>query len=750
MANSLNITKPKQNIPESQKNEEWYRKNIYYGLSLYQSPSAIAQRDLMNRNWRVYQGDIGEDEFNYLMYPEGNADPTLTVQAIFRNYQLAFPLIQQRIGEYVSQKINVSVEIINREAVLSKQERKAAIMAEKIAKKAIVDIEKQLGIQIPVEERSLGLPDDLKKLEQMKIREAAEDFMLNGINYLMTNYDFKEFVKKGLESYLITGGFLGINRRVNNDPIPERVMPQDAFVMMKSDDDDVRWGDGWLTMRWLSIPSILDSYQLTDKQVDELEKLQNMTASEFNSLYVQNSNWYDGFGIDYFYRNIGQEDAKVLVVEMEWRSLSHMYIKKSKNKFDDDSYFYKKITEEDYVDLSKKKKDELEKVPFYDLREATMVGHQMLLKHGRVKDQFRSERYGYGRVPLQLYGVQKNPMLALMTILAPLQIEYSIGWFHIERLLAQAGGKAIELWMHNKPSGWSNEKWLFHARHKGLIVREWTEDKGMLSDERGMQQAIDLGLSSSLQYLIQYVGLIEQTAYRLVGTNPAAQGFLRGDELVGNVQANLVQSATSAAPIYYDIKRAVEMSLNDAADKMKTWWKEGDVKVWLGDKEIIPMEVTSDMANYEYGIFVKNDASDEKAIQRLEALSQLALQSGGAEFIDVLMEMEEGQNASEKRAIVKKGMSEIRKQQQQMQQEQMATQQAMAQAKQQEVALKGEEIRIKGETPIAVAQINKEAKENVKRMEIEHDENVEEISAAQQERQIALKNEMKKSDIPKR
>ena len=169
MANSLNITKPKQNIPESQKNEEWYRKNIYYGLSLYQSPSAIAQRDLMNRNWRVYQGDIGEDEFNYLMYPEGNADPTLTVQAIFRNYQLAFPLIQQRIGEYVSQKINVSVEIINREAVLAKQERKAAIMAEKIAKKAIVDIEEQLGIQIPVEERSLGLPDDLKKLEQMKI-----------------------------------------------------------------------------------------------------------------------------------------------------------------------------------------------------------------------------------------------------------------------------------------------------------------------------------------------------------------------------------------------------------------------------------------------------------------------------------------------------------------------------------------------------------------------------------------------------
>jgi hypothetical protein len=244
--------------------------------------------------------------------------------------------------------------------------------------------------------------------------------------------------------------------------------------------------------------------------------------------------------------------------------------------------------------------------------------------------------------------------------------------------------------------------------------------------------------------------LIEQTAYRLVGTNPAAQGFLRGDELVGNVQANLVQSATSAAPIYYDIKRVVEQALNDAADKMKTWWQEGDVKVWLGDKEIIPMKVTSEMANFEYGIFVKNNASDEKAIQRLESLSQLALQSGGAEFIDVLMEMEEGQNASEKRAIVKKGMSEIRKQQQEMQQQQMQVQQQMAAAKEQEVGLKAQEVQAKAETPIAVAQINKEAKENVKRMEIEHDENVEEISAAQDERKIAIENEVKKIDTPKR
>jgi 5-deoxy-D-glucuronate isomerase len=109
------------------------------------------------------------------------------------------------------------------------------------------------------------------------------------------------------------------------------------------------------------------------------------------------------------------------------------------------------------------------------------------------------------------------------------------------------------------------------------------------------------------------------------------------------------------------------------------------------------------------------------------------------------MEMEEGQNASEKRAIVKKGMGEIRKQQQQMQEQQMAVQQQMAAAKEQETALKAQEVQVKSQTPIAVAQINKEAKENVKRMEIEHDENVEEIRGAQEQERIILDNQTKKS-----
>ena len=88
--------KPRQNLPESKKNEDWYKRNVYYYLGLFNNESNSSQRRLMERNWRIYTGNLDTSEFNYLLYPEGAADPTFTVQAVFKNYQLAQPLIQSR------------------------------------------------------------------------------------------------------------------------------------------------------------------------------------------------------------------------------------------------------------------------------------------------------------------------------------------------------------------------------------------------------------------------------------------------------------------------------------------------------------------------------------------------------------------------------------------------------------------------------------------------------------------------------
>jgi len=106
---------------------------MYY-LGLFSGQSNTAQRRLMERNYAIYSGNLDTAEFNYLLYPEGTVDPTLTVQAIFKNYQLAQPLIQSRINQFLGTKLSFSVDIVNREAVLAKEERKAAIMAEKVAK----------------------------------------------------------------------------------------------------------------------------------------------------------------------------------------------------------------------------------------------------------------------------------------------------------------------------------------------------------------------------------------------------------------------------------------------------------------------------------------------------------------------------------------------------------------------------------------------------------------------------------------
>lgn len=730
--------KPRQNIPEADKDENWYKRNVMYYLGLFSGQANTAQRRLMERNYAIYSGNLDTAEFNYLLYPEGTVDPTLTVQAIFKNYQLAQPLIQSRINQFLGSKLSFSVDIVNREAVLKKEERKAAIMAEKIVKRIVAQMAQETGIEIPVEDQSLALPDDIKRIQQMPIREIAEDCILNGLHYCSSRYNYKEIYRKGLESLLLYNAVIFKNRRINNDPVPELQNPMDTAVFMKTDDDTIPWGDGTITVRWMSIPEILDSYEMDDEKINRLEQLVNAAPSELQQVLWNNGRgWYNGYGINDFYRNIGQDNAKVLVAEAEWRSISSFYIKKTKNQYSDDSYFYKKISEEQYAQLGKKEKQSYRKIKFTDLRQATLIGHNMIVSHGRVRFQTRREDLGYGRVPLQVCGVKKNPLMAVMTILAPLQIEYSIAWFHVERLLGQAGGKMIELWLHNKPSGWSNEKWIFYAKNKGINIREYKEGDE-LKPNPSMSQGVDLGMSGSMQYLVQYIMLIESTAQKLIGTNPAAQGFLTGAEAVGVTQANLVQAQNMAMGIYYDLSRAIEQQLNDAAAKMKMWWKGGETKVWQTEGELVSMTALEDLQNYDYGVFVQNNAIDEQRLMKYEALANQALASGGAEYIDFIMEMIDAENSAEAKAIVKRGMEAIRNRNMQIQQQQMQLQQASVQVQQQANEMKMQELQVKAQTPIQVAQINSETKMRIKEMEIQHDENKSEVENNYDNEKIAF------------
>lgn len=717
---------------------------MYY-LGLFSGQANTAQRRLMERNYAIYSGNLDTAEFNYLLYPEGTVDPTLTVQALFKNYQLAQPLIQSRINQFLGTKLSFSVDIVNREAVLEKEERKAAIMAEKVAKRIVAQMAKETGIEIPVEEQSLALPDDIKRLQQMPIREVAEDAVLNGLHYCSSRYEYKEKYRKLLESLLLYNAAIVKNRRINNDPVPEICNPMDTAVFMQTDDDNVSWGDGAITVKWMSISDILDSYELDDKQIDRIEQLVNTSPSELQQILWNNGRgWYNGYGINDFYRNIGQDNAKVLVAEAEWRSIAAFYVKKSKNQYSDDDYFYKKISEEQYRLLPKKEKPLYRRIKFTDLRQATLIGHDMVVSHGRVKFQTRREDIGYGRVPLQTVGVKKNPLMAVMTILAPLQIEYSIAWFHVERLLGQAGGKMIELWLHNKPSGWTNEKWIFYAKNKGINIREYKEGDE-LKPNPSMSQGVDLGMSSSMQYLIQYILLIENTAQKLIGTNAAAQGSSTGNEAVGVVQANLVQAQNMAVGIYYDLSRAIEQQLNDAAAKIKMWWKDGETKVWQTEGELISMTVLGDMSNYDYGVFVQNNAIDEQKMMKYEALANQALASGGAEYIDFIMEMVDAENSVEAKAIVKKGMEAIRQQAAQIQQQGLQIQQAQVQAQAEANELKKAELQVKAQTPVQVAQINNETKLKIKEMDIQHDENKSEIENTYDNEKLAFQSLSNKS-----
>jgi hypothetical protein len=729
--------KPQQDIPENEKNDNWYIRNTMWLFAEYNSISAIAQRDLMRKNWRTYLGEIDQDEINYLIYPDGSADKTLTVQAVFRNYPLSKPLIDAKIGEFLRQKLDYSCHITNRAAILKKEERKSAIIAEKLAKQNLAEISNMTGINIPIEELSIGLPDDVYKLSSMPIRENVEDALLTSLHYLEDRYDFKEIFRKGVESMLVTNSMLYTIMNEGGDPVPVPVFPTDCHILLRTDDDNAENGEGYIIPEFKTLEEILDEYDVNSEQLKRLQEMSKYSSSQLAGMWAANG--FYGMGYDVFYRNIGQTKSKILVIKACWQSISGYHYEQSKNKYDDSSVFVKKVSSSKYDSNDENVNGKYKKDKYVDLRECVLVGHDLILRKGRVKDQRRREDWGYRNTKLPIFGIKKNPLHALMTILAPIQLGYSIVFFNIDKLLAQSGGKVLEMWLHNKPDGWTNERWLHYAKQKGLLVKQFHEGDEMMPQMPQMATTIDLSLSGSIGNLINLLMLYDNTAQKLIGSNAASQGVLNGGELVGNIQANLQASGTVSQGLFYDVKRSIESCLNACSDYIKMWWEDGDTKVWLQKNQSYSINITSDMLNADYGIFFKYDSNESNKMAAYVSLAEKALASGGFAYFDYMMEMLDADNSAQMKGIIKKGMNEIRKLETERQKQAQMVAESNAKVLQQKAMNEQSKIESDYKKVVDSATINAQAKIKVKEMDIEHSENLSEVEESQENQRLAFK-----------
>lgn len=698
------ITFPKQLLLDSEKTEEWCEAMIDAIMSTMNtddSPLVHSRLDDI-RNYNIYNGHVDVDEYRYVTEQYGAAYPAKLV-----NYPIISPKIDLLMGEDLTRPINKKISTINKEAAVRKIDAKLAIEIKKLIKNQIEEMKQMAPADLHIKMDDVPMPDDVEKYMMYNYKEAVEEVVEDGLDYIINKYNLKDVFKTAFRDLLVTSKEFYKVYIKNGDPYVRRVDPRNVIYDTNSESDyldDAQWiGEE----RWLSINEVLDEYseELSKEDVFIIEEMGRVSSSRAAEVYNQDFEWLDWNDVS---------GTRVRVVSCEWKSIKPLKFKVSENKFDPTRPF-KKVVPDNY---KKKKGDHIETRYIDDIWEGTKIGGKVLVNCRRRPNQVRSVD-DYASTPLSYVGVIRNNSTgrpqSLVDLLHNIQMLYNITMYNIELAMARSGGKAVVYDVSQLPTniGMDIQDVMYHLKNDGIIPINSKDEGNQMASFNQFQQ-IDFTISQSISQLFNLKLMLEETAGQISGISRQRAGAINTSEYVGNVQRSVQQSALTTETWFFMHNEVKKRVLERTANLMKVAWKSGvKAATILGDGaykilNVMPKEI----ALNDYGLFLGDTGKEQQDKQVINQIAQAAMQSGKAGLLDVLKVLK-ADTATEAEHTLEKALEVMNKQQaqqQQLMQQQAEMQEQMKQAEH-DRALELENVRVGGK--VKVAEIETEAKKQI-------------------------------------
>lgn len=697
---------PKQNIPDKQKTKEWHLDCVNAIIKYTRGGSRFTsetQKD--HENYLLYEGTFDPKQFEYVTNSYGITSPARLV-----NYPIIQPKIELLAGELISQPLQFSVNVINRSAIRRKNEKKISIAAEVVLRPIRKEISKALGVEFPEEEMGSEIPEDIETFMNMKFRDAVEDQVHIGLQYLIQKQELKSLFKRGFYDLCITSKEFYHTYIKNGDPYVERIDPRQMYYDVDSDKETIQDSKYAGHENWYTVNEIMDEYGhlLSKEDVDYLEKI----SSNFEQ-HAENAT--DALNDYYIEQNT---DMKVRVVKMQWKSLKTIKFKESENKFNPDVPFLKMVKD----DYKPKKDEKIISKPVSYIHQATKIGDKILVNYGPKPNQIRYEE-NYSNASLDYFGIIRNSFngktISVVDSLKNIQLLYNITMYQIELTMVRAGGKSLIYDVSQKPSKLSLEDIMYHTKNSGITFINSKQEGGQISTYNQWNQ-IDMTLSNSVSQLINLKIMLEETADKLTGITAARSGITKSGDLVGVTQQNVMQSSLITAPLFDMHYKIVGDVLNNVANLMRiAWANEGRMANIYGDIGMEVFQIDKAISLDEYGIFVENSGKEYQDKNLMIQMMQQFASTGSIDPMSTLTAMR-ADSATEVEAIIKKGISELQAQQAEMKEREIAAQEQANEINAQKLQAPIQVAQINAEASIQVAQINAGVKTQIKDKEIEH------------------------------
>lgn len=726
---------PLQRLPMSKKTQDWKEACVDYIAGHSQGGSRDgnnrSRKEEMQTYYDLYNSIYSEKDLKYVTNPFKQQDG---FPAMAQDYNIIKPKIDLLLGEETKRPFNFRVVHTSDIATSEIQDKAKQMIVDYIQATIMSKLgpEEQARYQEALQSGEIMTPEQIQKYISKDYKDIAEITAYHSLNYLKNKLNITHEFFKGWKDALIGGEEIYYVGIVNGEPCLQRINP--IYFDYDSDTSDLEFIHEAQWCCYEMIMSLTEVYdrlydKMSEKQLNELLDMMDDRSKGGVTPEVRKTSLdyphIKTHSINGFSSNPFEEADNIHVWHCCWKSLKKIGFVNIINPETGmpEEYQVDETYKETGNELDVEWKWIIEVWEGYRIGQDLYVGIQPVEYQHISADNPNAQRLPYTGV---IYNNTNSRPRSLVSMMKPLQYMYIVLWYRLELAMARDKGKVVTMDITQIPKSMNIDvaKWMHYLSALGVnFVNPYEEGWDIPGREGGKPSqfnqisALDLTMANTIDQYINLMDKIESMLSEISGVSKQREGSISSNELVGNVERSVVQSAHITEPWFWVHNQVKKECLTMLLDTAKHAWKDNKTSMQyvLDDATRAFLTLSDDFFYEDMDIFVEDTTKNQQQIEALKNLMQPAMQNG-ASLLDIA-EIITMDNVTMIRSKLEEIEQKRMEQQQAMEQAQAEREQQMAQIqneiKEEELMLKEAEMDLKkyeidsnNATKITVAQLN--------------------------------------------
>lgn len=726
---------PLQRLPMSKKTQDWKEACVDYIAGHSQGSSRDgnnrSRKEEMQTYYDLYNSIYSEKDLKYVTNPFKQQDG---FPAMAQDYNIIKPKIDLLLGEETKRPFNFRVVHTSDIATSEIQDKAKQMIVDYIQATIMSKLgpEEQARYQEALQSGEIMTPEQIQKYISKDYKDIAEITAYHSLNYLKNKLNITHEFFKGWKDALIGGEEIYYVGIVNGEPCLQRINP--IYFDYDSDTSDLEFIHEAQWCCYEMIMSLTEVYdrlydKMSEKQLNELLDMMDDRSKGGVTPEVRKTSLdyphIKTHSINGFSSNPFEEADNIHVWHCCWKSLKKIGFVNIINPETGmpEEYQVDETYKETGNELDVEWKWIIEVWEGYRIGQDIYVGIQPVEYQHISADNPNAQRLPYTGV---IYNNTNSRPRSLVSMMKPLQYMYIVLWYRLELAMARDKGKVVTMDITQIPKSMNIDvaKWMHYLSALGVnFVNPYEEGWDIPGREGGKPSqfnqisALDLTMANTIDQYINLMDKIESMLSEISGVSKQREGSISSNELVGNVERSVVQSAHITEPWFWVHNQVKKECLTMLLDTAKHAWKDNKTSIQyvLDDATRAFLTLSDDFFYEDMDIFVEDTTKNQQQIEALKNLMQPAMQNG-ASLLDIA-EIITMDNVTMIRSKLEEIEQKRMEQQQAMEQAQTEREQQMAQIqneiKEEELMLKEAEMDLKkyeidsnNATKITVAQLN--------------------------------------------